>query len=187
MPRHRRLPIPSLLSGLLLMVLALPSGVAAHSGVTVGPYELELGWRVEPAVAGAANGVQVTITRLDTGEPLNDLAAGDLVVTISSVGRDSSTLPLAPAFDAGTSAGVDGTYEAAYVPAVAGDYKLQVTGSIHGTAVDAGFENTVDGAAATSEQGPDAVVIVGGAAILVLLAGMAFLLFRVRSAPAPPS
>ena len=173
----------------LLILLALPPNVVAHGGITAGPYELELGWRSEPAVVRQSNAVRVTITELATGQPVTDLAAGDLVVTIATAGHDSATLLLAPAFDAASGGMPVGAYEAEFVPDVAGPYTFHVTGSIHGTVIDGILENSVDAdaGAVESEPGPDPVVFVVGAVVLTLLAGMGFLLLRVRPAPAQPS
>lgn len=170
----------------LLILLALPPNVVAHGGINAGPYELELGWRSEPAVVGQSNAVRVTITELATGQPVTDLAAGDLVVTIATAGHDSATLLLAPAFDAASGGVPVGAYEAAFVPDAAGLYTFHVAGSIHGTDVDGILENSVDAdtSAVELEPGPDPVVFVVGGMVLALLAGMGFLLFRVRSVPA---
>src|SRR5256712_3959197 len=45
------------LAGMLSMV----TPVAAHDHVTVGEYELTVGWRSEPAVAGGLNGLDLGI------------------------------------------------------------------------------------------------------------------------------
>jgi hypothetical protein len=182
MQRSRWSHTASLGAAVQLLVLALAPAVAAHSGTTVGPYELELGWRAEPAVVGKANAVQVAVAEHESGQPVADLAPGDLVVTVSTVGRDSTTLSLAPASRASS----QGTYEAAFVPPAAGDYSFHVTGSIHGTAVDVVLESTVDSTDAQSEAGPDPLLLAVGGVIILLLAGMAYLLFRVRPASAPP-
>jgi hypothetical protein len=183
MTSRRRGPILALATSLLVAHVAALAA-EAHGGVTVGAYELEVSWRIEPAFVGQPNAVQVSITESATLEPVTDLAAGDLTVTISPIDRDSSTHALVPAFDLAAGTGVPGTYEASFVPAVAGDHTFHVTGSIHGTAVDFTLDNVVD-AAAGAQPGPDVdpLVLVGGAVILLVVAGMAFLLFRVRSAP----
>lgn len=183
-----RLPIPGLTTASLLILLALPPGVAAHAGITVGAYEVEVGWSDEPAVVGHSNAIQVTITKHDTAQPVTDVAAGDLVVTVSAAGQDSPALPLIPAFNSASGAALLGKYEAAFVPPVEGDYTFHVKGSIHDTPVDATFDGSATSTVAEPEPepGPDLIVVAGGAALLLLLAGMAFLLFRVRSAPADP-
>jgi hypothetical protein len=182
-----RVPGPTfaLLAAVLLFAHASPGTATAHGGVTVGPYEIEVAWRIEPAVVGVANAVQVSIAQSAAQQPVNDLSAGALSVTVTPTGRDSSTHPLGPAFDVASGTGAAGTYEAAFVPTVAGDYALHVTGSIHGTAVDFTVENSVD-ATATPEPGAglDPLLLVGGAVILLVVGGMAFLLFRVRPASA---
>jgi len=182
--RHRA-PILVLATASLVLAHAAAPAAAGHGGVTVGAYEIEVAWRIEPAIVGVANAVQVSITESATLEPVTDLAARELMVTISPIGHDGSTQALVPAFNLAAGTGVPGSYETSFVPAVAGDYAFHVTGSIHGIAVDFTLENFVDAAGDQPGQDLDPLVLVGGAVILLVVAGMAFLLFRIRPASAP--
>ena len=59
----------------LVFAHAAARTAAAHGGVTVGPYEIEVAWRIEPAAVGVANAVQVSITESATLRPVTDVAA----------------------------------------------------------------------------------------------------------------
>lgn len=132
--RPRQFPLAAALATSLLAALA--PGATAHSGIAVGPYLVEIGWRNEPAYVGQPNAVQVTVKTHDTDKPVMDLAADALAVVVSTAGVNSPSLALEPAFDAVEATGPLGEYDAALVPTAPGDYSFHVTGSVHGTAVD---------------------------------------------------
>ncbi|HEY8238427.1 MAG TPA: hypothetical protein VIF63_03240 [Candidatus Limnocylindrales bacterium] len=119
-----------------LLSLALAPSAAAHEGIQVGEYLLEIGWRVEPAFVGQPNSVQVTIVDHHDESPITDLAVDALTVVVSTAGVDSPAIPLTPAFDAADGDGPLGEYGAALVPTSPGDYTFHITGAIHDTAVD---------------------------------------------------
>ena len=138
--RIRRLPLagPATASFLaaLLAALALAPAASAHSGIEVGEYLVEVGWRNEPAYVAQPNAVQVTVVHHADAKPVTDLALDALSVVVSTGGQDSPSLSLVPAFDAVESIGPLGEYDAPIVPTAPGNYTFHVTGSIHGTAVD---------------------------------------------------
>jgi hypothetical protein len=143
--RPRHVPLAAIVA--ISLLAALVPGAAAHSGIAVGPYVLEIGWRIEPAYVGQPNAIQVTVMTHDTEKPVTDLAADALHVVVSTAAVDSPSLALEPAFDAVEATGPLGEYDAALVPTAPGDYSFHVTGSIHGTAVDlklASGEETFD-------------------------------------------
>jgi hypothetical protein len=133
--RHRRLPIAGIPIAALLLSLTLAPTVAAHDGVSVGEYLVEVGWRVEPALVGQPNGIQVTIREHHDDAPVTDLGAEALTVMVATAGVNSPILPLTPAFDAEEGTGPLGEYGAVLVPTVPGDYTFNIVGAIHGTEV----------------------------------------------------
>lgn len=152
--RIRRGAFVALPAGALLLSLALVPSAAAHTGIEVGPFLLDIGWRNEPALVGQPNAVQVTIVVHDTNKPVLDLGADDLQVVVSTAGVDSPALAFVPAFDASEGAGPLGEYNAALVPTAPGDYTFHITGVIRKTAVDvtlASSDGAFDPVAGTSE------------------------------------
>jgi hypothetical protein len=133
-----------LLTILALLVLSLPA--AAHEQREVGPYEIAVGWRVEPAYVGLMNGPEVFVSRTGEGEDHgHDHDSGpesahhdseglagvpvDLSVEVS-FGGQSVTLPLRPVW------GTSGHYVADLIPTMPGDYTFRVFGTIGETAID---------------------------------------------------
>jgi hypothetical protein len=69
MQQTARIVATLLATALVGLVFFEAAPVAAHNIVTVPPYTLEVGWRVEPAVAGSLNGLDLGITNA-TGAPV---------------------------------------------------------------------------------------------------------------------
>lgn len=121
------LAIPVLL-GLGLFVLALPAPASAHEHVDVGDLEFVVGWRVEPPVVGVLNGLDLSIGRHSTEEPILG-AEGDLTATLSS-GPASTVEGIRPQF------GRPGWYTFDVILTRAGSYNVQIEGTVEGTPVD---------------------------------------------------
>jgi hypothetical protein len=119
----------------LLLSLVVSSAVSAHVVKQFGTYSVAMGWLHEPTYVGVENAVQV-IVKDGGGNPVNDLAPGDLKVVVSTAGQQTAALPLQPSFDPDTGLGTPGEYTASLIPTEVGDYTFHLTGSIHGTAVD---------------------------------------------------
>lgn len=119
----------------LLLSLVVSSAVSAHVVKQFGTYSVAMGWLHEPTYVGVENAVQV-IVKDAGGNPVNDLAPGDLNVVVSTAGQQTAALPLQPSFDPDTGLGTPGEYTASLIPTQVGDYTFHLTGSIHGTAVD---------------------------------------------------
>jgi hypothetical protein len=117
------------------LILAAASAAAAHVVEQVGPYSVALGWLDEPAYVGAQNAVQV-IVKDANGDPVADLASGDLTVVVSTGSQQTDAMPLDPSFDEDTGLGRQGELLAWLIPTAPGDYTFHLTGSIHGQAVD---------------------------------------------------
>jgi hypothetical protein len=133
MPSYRRLGAAIGLAFLLCSLAA--SAVSAHVVKTVGPYQVAIGWLKEPTYVGQQNAVQVVIHDA-RGDAVDDLSPDDLQVVVSSGGKESEPMSLAPTFDEDTGLGIPGDYEAPIIPTAPGDYTFHVTGTIHGTAID---------------------------------------------------
>jgi hypothetical protein len=123
------------LGAALLLSLVVSSAVSAHVVKQFGTYSVAMGWLHEPTYVGVENAVQV-IVKDGGGNPVNDLAPGDLKVVVSTAGQQTAALPLQPSFDPDTGLGTPGEYTASLIPTEVGDYTFHLTGSIKGTAVD---------------------------------------------------
>jgi hypothetical protein len=119
----------------LLLSLVVSSAVSAHVVKQFGTYSVAMGWLHEPTYVGVENAVQV-IVKDAGGNPVNDLAPGDLNVVVSTAGQQTAALPLQPSFDPDTGLGTPGEYTASLIPTQVGDYTFHLTGSIHSTPVD---------------------------------------------------
>jgi hypothetical protein len=125
------------MSACLIALTALLTGyqaVLAHETITVGDYEIELGWLNEPPVAGQQNAIAVNVSNTSGGEaqPVEDISS--LTVTIS-YGGQSKTLTLEPLGE-----DTPGQFVAPILPTVPGQYTLILGGKLGDTAVDAQVE-----------------------------------------------
>ena len=101
----------------------------AHESITVGDYEIEIGWVNEPAIAGQQNAIAVNVTNTSSEKPVEDVSS--LTVTVS-YGGQSKELTLQPLGEE-----TPGQFAAPILPAVAGEYTLKLGGNLGETAVDA--------------------------------------------------
>ncbi|MEO7839249.1 MAG: hypothetical protein ABIU06_07855, partial [Anaerolineales bacterium] len=99
----------------------------AHESITVGDYEIEIGWLSEPPIAGQMNGFEISVSNISTGEaqPVDDISS--LVVTVS-YGGQSKELTLEPLGE-----DAPGQYEVAMLPTVAGQYIISFNGQLGDT------------------------------------------------------
>jgi hypothetical protein len=104
---------------------------SAHEGVTVGDYEIEIGWVNEPPIVGQHNALVVNVSNTSGGtvQPVEDISA--LTVTIS-YGGQSKTLTLQP-----LSEDTPGQFVAPLIPTVAGEYMVALGGKLGDTDVNA--------------------------------------------------
>lgn len=123
--------IATLALSLLLLVLfsplAAPSALA-HGHITVGDYELVIGFKNEPAYQGEPNGLDLKVTNTKTNQPVLGLA--DTLKAEIIYGSSRRELEVRPQF------GKDGYYTAHVLPSEAGDYTWRIYGTIEGTPVD---------------------------------------------------
>ncbi len=126
-------------AGIALMLitasLAFAPSAAAHAHISVGDYELTIGWVNEPTYVGVPNGIEVLIEDADA-QPVTDLAPGALMVVVSTAEAETPPLPLEPGFSIEGGFGTPGSYEAELMPTTPGDYTFHFTGSIGDQPVD---------------------------------------------------
>lgn len=67
----------------------------AHESVTVGDYEIEIGWVDEPAIVGQQNAIAINVSNTSSGEPQPVEDVSSLTVTVS-YGGQSKELTLEP-------------------------------------------------------------------------------------------
>ena len=105
--------------------------VLAHETITVGKYEIEVGWLIEPPIAGVQNAIVVNVSDTSSGEeqPVEDVSA--LTVTVS-YGGQSKTLTLQPLGE-----DTPGQFVGPILPTIPGEYDLILGGSLGDTTVAA--------------------------------------------------
>ena len=105
--------------------------VSAHETITVGPYEIEVGWLIEPPIAGQQNAIVVNVSDTSSGEaqPVEDVSS--LTVTVS-YGGQNKMLTLQPLGE-----DTPGQFVAPILPTIRGEYEIILGGSLGDTAVDA--------------------------------------------------
>jgi hypothetical protein len=106
----------------------------AHETITVGDYEIEIGWVNEPPIVGQQNAIAVNVSDASSGgaQPVEDVSS--LTVTIS-YGGQSKTLTLEPLGE-----DTPGQFMAPILPTVPGQYSVTLGGTLGDTAVDAQVE-----------------------------------------------
>jgi len=122
-----------MLSVWILVGAALLSSppVAAHAHRTVGPYELAVGWRIEPAIVGVLNGLDLGIQE--------NLTNGTQVWVVGVEGSLNATLMTGPATTIQALAPQDGRpgwYTFDVIPTAAGSYSVRIQGTLNTTHVD---------------------------------------------------
>lgn len=110
---------------------------AAHEDRNLGPYEVEVGWLAEPALAGIANAVFLAVsdTRSTPAKPVEGLEK-TLTVRIFQGG---STAPFSATFR--KQLGHPGAYVADIIPTRQGSYRFVITGTIETLDVNETFES----------------------------------------------
>ena len=103
----------------------------AHESITIGDYQIVIGWAMEPPVAGQMNAIEIHVSNISTGseQPVEDISS--LVVTMSYGGQDK-TLAFAALGEDNS-----GRFAAPILPAIPGEYTLHFGGTLGETTVDA--------------------------------------------------
>jgi hypothetical protein len=154
----------SAVAAALFLMLALVGAALAHEHREVGPYEITVGWVVEPALVNQPNGLDLRVALLaeapaeeeehteEEGETHSDEeehahGAGEptpvegLEETLQAeiiYGDQMMPLELRASF------GEPGSYTADVIPTVTGSYIFHIFGEIEGTQIDETF-NSADG------------------------------------------
>ena len=115
-----------LLAGLVFLLPA--ASASAHGHVMVGDYELEIGFRNEPALQDELNGLELAVQNTKTSGPVTGLE--DTLQAEIIFGASSRVLKIEPVPDE------DGAYTAAFIPSEVGDYTWHIFGKIEDTPVD---------------------------------------------------
>ena len=110
--------------------------VLAHETITVGPYEIEVGWLTEPPIAGQQNAIVVNVSDTSSGDAQPVENVSTLSVSVS-YGGQNKPLTLQP-----LSEDTPGQFVAPILPTIPGEYDLIIGGSLGGKAVD--VETPVD-------------------------------------------
>jgi hypothetical protein len=113
---------------LVLLLLALGTVVNAHEARTVGAYDLELGWRVEPVYTGVINGPEFYVHDHATGAPVTDLES-----TLHLLVHFGDQEKLLQFYQVEND---PGHYTADLIPTRPGDYTFHVFGKINDQDVD---------------------------------------------------
>lgn len=115
----------------LLFLLFTHQTALAHEHITIGDYELVIGWLEEPPIAGQKNAITITVLDQSNDEalPMEDVSA--LQVTVSYGGQNKA-LTLEPLGDDSP-----GEFLAPILPTVPGEYTVLLGGQIGETAVEA--------------------------------------------------
>ena len=124
-------PLVALAALLSVSVFAgLPAAVA-HEETIVGDIKIEGGWVNEPPLVNEFNGIELTITRNSTGEPIIN-AVAQLQATIKK-GAPTKALEFLPTEE-------PGVYAADILPTQVGQYEVLFRGSIAGQALNTQIE-----------------------------------------------
>jgi len=128
----------SVASVCLFVLMATP--VLAHEDRTVGDYGFVVGFADEPAFAGAKNGVELTITDAQSGDPVVKGVELDVEV---GFGDETAVFPIEPEFVVGAF-GDPGVYGVAFYPSRPGQYSFHFTGTIGNQEIDETFTSGPD-------------------------------------------
>jgi len=125
--RSRRLTLLAVLA--TLAVAILPSVALAHETRTVaGKYKFVVGFLNEPALVDQPNGIDLTVTDLNSGQPI--LGVEKSLKAQIIFGGESEDVTLSPRFN------LPGKYTAYVIPTKTGTWKFHFTGKINSDNID---------------------------------------------------
>ncbi|HET8568028.1 MAG TPA: hypothetical protein VFM93_03455 [Candidatus Limnocylindria bacterium] len=131
----RALRVAAALAVAVAAQLPLTEPADAHERRSIGPYQVIVGFLVEPAFAGESNGASIQITDTRTNTPVEGVER-TLTVDITAGGRSQAlSLPLTTRF------GQPGSYVAHFVPTREGGYSFVFKGRIGEQTVNERFES----------------------------------------------
>jgi hypothetical protein len=178
--------LASLLAGLLSGLLF--HSVSAHQSVTVGNYEVEIGWLDEPPVVGQRNAIIVNIAQAGStptaagvdGEKPKPIDISALKVQIA-YGGETKTLDLQPLSEDSLD-----QYTAPILPMTAGKYTVRLSGTIGTSPASAEVQpeevqpaDSLQFPSAASAAAPSSGGLSSGLAVGALLLGAVALLLSV--------
>ena len=124
--------VKGLLAVLLTMILFAVPTALAHTTTVVGPYEIEVGWGLEPPVVGVRNTIVLSVTEPSPDNPnvqsgiFNAFRDMDVTVYHGGASKDlaihSEVRP--------------GNYFADIIPTKTGSYEVEIQGTLNGVPVD---------------------------------------------------
>ena len=114
----------------VLLALLSAGFVFAHTTVTNGPYNVEIGWLVEPPITGQMNAIVMNLSTSDGSSTPVTTSISGLSLKVS-YGGQSKVLTLQPLGE-----DTPGQYVAPMLPTVAGLYTVDVTGTLGTTVVN---------------------------------------------------
>ena len=120
--RKKLFSMAGLFAGIALALIVQTA--LAHETITVGNYEIEIGWVNEPPIVGQQNAIAVNVSDASSGEaqPVEDVSL--LTVTVSYGGQDKA-LTLQPLGE-----DTPGQFIAPLLPTVAGEYTIILGGKL---------------------------------------------------------
>jgi hypothetical protein len=125
--RTHKLGTLALLAALLLAVI--PGVALAHETRTVaGKYKFVVGFLNEPAIVDQPNGIDLTVTDVNSGQPV--LGVEKSLKAQIIFGGESEDVTLAPRFN------LPGKYTASVIPTKTGTWKFHFTGKVDSDNVD---------------------------------------------------
>jgi hypothetical protein len=104
------------------------TNASAHGSTTVGDYQIEIGFKNEPALQDQPNGLDLVVTNTKTNKPVTGLE--DTLQAEIIFGASKKTMKIEPV------EGEDGAYTAFVLPTAVGDYTWHISGKIEDTPVD---------------------------------------------------
>ena len=118
------------------MILGLFGTAFGHTIDSVGEYRLEIGWMNEPVVSGETNGIELSVSKLESGLELKDQKFKDGISGLEKslkiqllYKEEKITLSLSPDHN------TPGKYYAFVNPTVSGFYQANILGNIKETSV----------------------------------------------------
>ncbi|MEO8392710.1 MAG: hypothetical protein ABI700_06940 [Chloroflexota bacterium] len=113
---------------ILFALLAISLPVSAHEEREVGAYDMELGWRVEPAYVDIYNGPEFFVHDSTSGDPVTGLEA--TLHLLVHFGDQEKLLQFYPVWND------PGHYTADMIPTRPGDYTFHLFGKVNQQDVD---------------------------------------------------
>lgn len=138
--------ILALLAIPILLIAAVGARPAyAHKEVDVGNFKIIAGWRVEPALQGQLNSVEITVTDKDGKPVINAFANENATVKKGGLTKPLDIKPTEK----------DGIYDGDLIPSEIGQYSVVIAGKIGGQDVNTeiGLDDVNDVGSITFPQG----------------------------------